>query len=541
MLSGKKGVSRLAIVGVLIVIILVAAGVGYWYSLEQERLRQEKIKQTIIIGTTDKITKLDPAKAYDFYTWEVMTNIGEGLMKYKPGTTELEWGVATNYTVSASGLNYTFTLREGLKFNDGTPLNATAVKWSLERVIRLKEDPEWLVSEFVDSVVVVDTYTVKINLKDVVSFFPALLAIPPYFPISSKAFPANEVKDVTDGWHGPYKVTKWVRDEVLELEANPDYYGTKPKSRYAVVRFIKDAITLRFAIQSGAIDVAWRTLRPIDISDLKTIEELNFTEVPGPYIRYIIINTNGTQHPNIGGPGRAAFADKLVRQAIAAAINRTEIAQKVFMGTVEPLYSMIPMGMWSHTDEFKVKYGDANLTLARSLLMQAGFNETNKLTFMLHYTPTHYGDTEADVATIIKKNLEATLMMSVDLRSTEWATYAGEWIKAGTMPIFLLGWYPDYIDPDDYTTPFVAVREGHYGLGTFYWNATLYNILTEARTKLTIAERTPLYEEVQRTFADDVAQIPLFQGTLQTFTLANIRGVVLDATMLFRYYLLYKE
>jgi len=539
MSHGKMGVSRLVIVGVLVVIIMVAAGVGYWYSLEQERLRQEKIKQTIIIGTTDKITKLDPAKAYDFYTWEVMNNIGEGLMKYKPGTTELEWGVATNYTVSSSGLNYTFTLREGLKFNDGTPLNATAVKWSLERVIRLDDDPAWLVSVFVQSVVVVETYKVKINLKDAVSFFPALVATPPYFPISSKAFPANAVKDVTDGWHGPYKVTKWIKDEVLEMEANPNYYGTQPKSKFAVVKFIKDAVTLRFAIQSGTIDVAWKTLRPIDVSDLKTVADLNFTEVPGPYIRYIIINTNRTMHSTAWPSTDAKF--KLVRQAIAAAINRTEIAETVFMGTVDPLYSMIPMGMWSHTDEFKVKYGDANITLARSLLTQAGYSETNKFNFKLWYTPTHYGDTEADVATVIKKNLEATGMMEVTLDSTEWATYAGEWIEAGTMPIFLLGWYPDYIDPDDYTTPFVAVEAGDYGMGTFYWNATLFDILTQARTKTTIAERTALYRQVQKTFMTDVPHIPLFQGTLQAFALSNIKGLVLDATMLFRYYLVYKE
>jgi len=530
-LSSKKAISRLAMVGIIIVVIVVAAVGVYWYSLEPERLRQEKLKQTIVIGTTDKIHRLDPAKAYDFYTWEVMTNIGEGLMKYKPGTTELEWGIATNYTVSASGLNYTFTLREGLKFNDGTPLNATAVKWSIERVIRLDQDPAWLVSAFVDSVEVVDTYKVKINLKDAVSYFPALLALAPtYFPISSKAFPANEVKDVTDGWHGPYKVTKWEKDVVLELEANPDYYGTQPKSKYIVVNFIKDAITLRFAIQKGDIDIAWRTLRPIDISDLKTMEELNVTEVPGPYIRYIILNTNTTMHPdNV----------KLVRQAIAAAVNRTAIAKKVFMGTVEPLYSMIPMGMWGHTDEFKTKYGDGNLTLARALLTQAGYSETNKFAFDLWYTPTHYGDTEADVAVILKDDLEKTGMISVTLKSAEWSTYL-DYMFAGTMPVFLLGWYPDYIDPDDYTSPFVALVEGDYGTGTFYYNATLNEVLREARIKLTIEERTELYEEVQRTFAEDVPHIPLFQGTLYAFSRANIRGVVLDATMLFRYYLVYK-
>ena len=95
----------------------------------------------IVLGTTDKITVLDPAKTYDFYTWEVFQNIGEGLLKYKPGTTELMPGIAKSYLVSSDGLEYTFKLREGLRFTDGEPLNAAAVKWSVDRVMKLDLDP----------------------------------------------------------------------------------------------------------------------------------------------------------------------------------------------------------------------------------------------------------------------------------------------------------------------------------------------------------------------------------------------------------------
>ncbi len=490
----------------------------------------------IVMGTTDKITVLDPAKSYDFYTWEVFNNIGEGLLRYKPGTTEIENGIAESYTVSDDGLEYTFTLREGMKFTDGEPLNATAVKWSVDRVMRLDLDPSWLVSAFVDRVEVVDTLTVKFILKKAVSYFPALVALdPPYYPVSSKSFPADELAEPTVGHYGPYKIKKWTRDVELVLEANPDYYGTPPKTKHFVVKFFKDAATMRMAVETGEIDIAWKTLRPIDVVDLGNIGKLTIEEVPGPYIRYMVLRCNMTP-----------FDDVRLRRAIAASIDRDRICTEAYFGTVEPLYSMVPMGMWSHIDAFKDEYGVRNLTLARELLDDAGYGYDNrtdrdpKFAFDLWYTPTHYGDPEADVAAIIKSELEETGMMEVTLRSAEWATYAAEYIIAGVMPIFLLGWYPDYIDPDDYTTIFLH-SEWSPDMGVFYNNTQMDAFLDEASVEIDIAKRTVLYKDAQKLMAEEAPVIPFFQGILNAAYWPEIKGVVLDPTMLFRYYLIYRE
>jgi len=91
---------------------------------------------------------------------------------------------------------------------------------------------------------------------------------------------------------------------------------------------------------------------------------------------------------------------------------------------MSPLYSPVPVGMWGHVEAFKEAYGPGpNTTLARELLTQAGFSEESKLVIELWYTPTHYGDTEADVATLLKTQLEPTEMITVQLRSAEWSTY----------------------------------------------------------------------------------------------------------------------
>jgi len=520
----KRAQTKLIAVLVVIIVVGVIAALAYWYMAPKPAP-----PKALIIGTTDKITVLDPAKAYDFYTWEVFNNIGEGLLKYKPGTTELEPGIAESYSISSDGLEYTFKLREGLKFTDGTPLNATAVKWSIDRVMRLKLDPSWLVTAFVDRVEVVDTYTVKFVLKRPISYFPSLVATVPYFPVSPNSYPADKTGEPTVGHYGPYKIKSWTRDVELVLEANPDYYGSKPKTDTVVIKFFKDAASMRLALETGEIDVAWRTLRPIDVIDLKEIGKWNVTEVPGPYIRYLVLRCN--QPP---------FNDVRLRRAIAAAINRTRICEEVYKGTVEPLYSMIPKGMWSHIDAFKDEYGERNLTLAKQLLTEAGYSEENPFEFELWYTPTHYGDLEADLAAILKEELEETGMMKVTLKSAEWATYAAEYIIEGVMPIILLGWYPDYIDPDDYTTVFLH-SEYSPEMGVFYNNSEMDELLEAAQVETNITKRTELYIEVQRLMAEEAPVIPLFQGKLSIATSMDVKGVVLDPVMILRYYLIYKE
>jgi peptide/nickel transport system substrate-binding protein len=123
-------------------------------------------KVTLVYGTTEKVTDMDPANAYDFHTWEIFENIYRGLLAYPPGKTNLVPGLAESYDVVDGGKGYIFKLKKGVKFSDGTPFDANAVKWSIDRVIRIQGDPSWLVTDFVESVEVLDKYRVKFNLKN---------------------------------------------------------------------------------------------------------------------------------------------------------------------------------------------------------------------------------------------------------------------------------------------------------------------------------------------------------------------------------------
>ncbi len=535
-----KAISKTAAIA-LAVILIIAIVAGVYLAMQPKPTETSPtttaspspttttpaVKNQIVIGVTDKVSDLDPANAYDFFTWEVLQNTMEGLMKYKPGTTELTYGIAESYEVKEDGKVYIFHLKKNLKFADGTPCTAHDVVRSIKRVMKINGDPAWLVTEFVEDVEALDDYTVKFTLKKPVSYFLALVATPPYFPVHPAYKPDEIDSDQTAGGLGPYKIVKWVRDQELVLEANPYYHGEKPKIKTVIIRFYKDATTLRLALERGEIDIAWRTLNPADIESLKKNPNFQVIEVPGAAIRYIIIN--------VKMPGTD---NKLVRQALAAAIDRVDISQRVYLRTWTPLYSLIPKGMWSYKPVFKEKYGEgANLELAKKLLKEAGYSEDKPLEIELWYTPTHYGDTEKDLAAVLKEQFEATGMIKVTIKSAEWSQYL-DFARKGAMQLSLFGWYPDYIDPDDYTTPFLHSKANKW-TGSGYANPKVDELLDEAAIKLTPEERTPYYEQVQEILADEVPIIPLVQGKLFVAAKKNVGGIILDPTMQFRYWLLY--
>jgi peptide/nickel transport system substrate-binding protein len=410
----------------------------------------------------------------------------------------------------------------------------------------LKGDPSWLVTDFVERVdfaikldpqegMVLDKYAIKFVLKNPVAYFPSLVASTPYFPVNPLIYPKDKiirsVSELKGGklvGLGPYTAVSFKRDQEVIMEANPNYYGAQPKTKRIVIRYFADATTMRLALEKGEIDIAFKTLNPSDISDLEKSDKVNTIKAQGPYIRYLCFLC-----------AEPPFKDKVLRQAVTAAINRPEIMQKVFLGQNAPLYSMVPMGMWSHTDEFKTVYGDGNIQKAKKLLTSKGYSESNKFVFDLWYTPSHYGDTEVDMAAVLKAQLDKTGMMTVNVKSAEWATYRDQWHNK-QMPCYLLGWYPDYIDPDNYTAAFAGTA-GSAGMGIYFSDPEWDKILTQGQTVPDMNKRIEIYKEIQRMWAEDIPTAPIFQGTLYVFTQKNVHGVKLSPTLRFNYDPLYKD
>jgi peptide/nickel transport system substrate-binding protein len=345
-------------------------------------------------------------------------------------------------------------------------------------------------------------------------------------PVSPNCFSEDAIDaDSLCGGIGPYQITSWDRDVEMVLEQYDGYPGNPPATPKIILKYYSDPTTMRLAVESGEIDVATKTLNPTDYADLDAAGVLQVIQGPGAQIRYICYNV--TTPP---------FDQAEVRQAISAAVDRDAVTSIAFQGTHEALYSMVPNGMWSHIDAFE----ERDLDKAKELLGTAGFSEDNPLVMDLWWTPTHYGPTEGDVATVLKDNLEETGMIEVNLQNTEWATYK-EYTNAGSMPVFLLGWYPDYLDPDNYTWSW-AHSEASDDMGIFYASDEMDALLEAGQVAVPLDgdERKALYEEAQQLWTVDVPTTPLTQGALLIVAQPDIKGIVLDPTMQ-DYYFLYER
>jgi peptide/nickel transport system substrate-binding protein len=544
----RRAISRVALVAAVIVILVIGGGAAYYF-INNKGTTTTNNKTTITVGTTDTVqTTLDPADAYDYFGINIIENVGAGLVDYIPGTTTITPDLATSWTTSTDGLTWTFNLRQGVTFPDGTPFNATTVQYSMQRQFTIAEPEgpfegvgyDGNTGGFINKTVVTGTYQIQFILNQPFSAFLATVAFIPLYPVNPNIAPMSSIVNYTDGnpaasnptGLGPYLLSKWVRsagkDVEIDLTANPNYWNASanwPATKNIVIKFYADSTSLLLALQNGDIDVAYRQLDASTINSLSTNSNYKVWTGPGTFIQYLVFNT-----------GAAPFNNVLVREALAAAINRSSITQGVFQGQAQPLYSMIPAGMVDHTDAFKTQFGEANVTEAQQLLTQAGYSTTNKLTFTLTYPTGHYTSTDA-ISAALKQAFEATGMVSVNLANQPWANYKAS-TASNALQAYIYGWYPDYVDPYDYTFPFLP-PDGVGFLHTQFVNSTINNYLSTIVGTTSSSSLQSLYTQLQTALAQTVPMAPLFQGTSVAISTPKVGGVVLDTTTIFRYYLLY--
>ncbi|HUH82520.1 MAG TPA: ABC transporter substrate-binding protein [Nitrososphaerales archaeon] len=570
--SYRRAISTSVTVAVVVVIIVVAA-VGVYYATTMgpssttttttTEGNTTQLKSTLILGTTDKVqTTIDPADAYDYFGINMIDNLGAPLVDFAPGTTDtspssLQPALATKWSGSADGLTYTFILRSGLKYDDGTPFNSTDVKFSVDRGLAIN-DPNGAfnglaVSSIIDSVTTPNATAVVFHLKAPFSGFLSLMTFGIMYPVNPDKVPqvtCNPCNDATGivnftagnaaasnpNGLGPYTLTEWTRSGTSEVEmtlqANPNYwnYPAYPKTQTIIIKFYPDATSLAAAVKSGDVDLAYRQFTTTDIQSFMSTAGLTVHPSPGAFIQYLVLNQN-----------QAPFNDINVRQGIAAAINRTDLIDTVFAGTATPLYSQIPVGMSYHTDSFKTDYGAGpNYTLAQTLLAKSGYNANNKLAITLTYETTGHYPQSPDQAQVLKADLEASGVISVTLNGLDFTTMHSN-IRAGSLGMFIYGWYPDFIDPYDYTTPFLS-STGASWLNDGYNSSAMDALLTQSLSA-TGAQATSVYTQIQTLQAHDVPMIPLYQGGANccgAVAKTTVGGIYLDVTLIFRLSTLYE-
>ncbi|HEY5730361.1 MAG TPA: ABC transporter substrate-binding protein, partial [Anaerolineales bacterium] len=246
---------------------------------------EEPMEETVlVIGTTDSWSSFESGWVYSFHDWELFHQCADGLLNSVPGSAgEVEPALAERYDVSEDGTEFTFHLRSGVVFPDGTPFNADAVVFSFERIAAIDNDENagFLYTAYASGVEKVDDMTVKVTFNAPYAFAAQLVATNPWKILNPNAWSATERgTENTACGIGPYVIESFAEGEEAVFVANESYYGTAPKVSKVVVRYFADSSTMALALQSGEIDIAWKSLSPADFDALQSADGIT-TEVSG--------------------------------------------------------------------------------------------------------------------------------------------------------------------------------------------------------------------------------------------------------------------
>ena len=495
----------------------------------------------ITVGTTDKVTFLDPAGSYDNGSFMVMNQIYPFVLNSKPGSADPQPDIATSASFT-SPTDYTVKLKTGLKWANGDTLDSADVKFSFDRQLKIN-DPNGPASllDNLSSVDAPDASTVVFHLKQGNDqTFPQVLTSPAGPIVDHNVFPADKVMNDDDiiskkAFAGPYTISTYQKNQLVSFKSNPDYQGLlgKPATDTVNLKYYANSNNLKLDVQQGNIDVAWRSLTATDVDSLAKDSKVKVLKGPGGEIRYIVFNFDtmpyGAKAPN-ADPAKSLA----VRQAMADLVDRDAIAQQVYKGTYTPLYSYVPNGFPGATTPLKSMYGDGNgkpsADKAKQALQAAGVQ--TPVSINLQYNPDHYGPSSGDEYAMVKQQLESSGLFKVNLQSTEWVTYSKDRTK-DVYPMYQLGWFPDFSDPDNYLTPFFTQNSF---LKNHYSNSTVADLIAKEATNPDKSSREQQLGQIQDAVAKDLSTLPLLQGAQIAVVGTNVKGVdtTLDPSFKFR-------
>ncbi|MFT6452281.1 MAG: peptide/nickel transport system substrate-binding protein [Halocynthiibacter sp.] len=454
-------------------------------------------EDVLIVGQIAEPKALDPAAVTAVNDFRILMNVYDGLVRYKDGTLEVEPALATAWEISEDGKTYTFTLREGVKFHDGSAFDAEAVKFNFDRM--LKEDhpyhntgpfPLSFFFSAVENVEVVDASTVRFTLNAPYAPFLSNLAYPTGLIVS----PAGVMDKGAEFGRNPsgtgaFKFAEWRSNEAVVVEANADYWDGAPELKAVVFRPITDANTRTAEMLAGGIDLMVE-VPPVALSGFAG-DEFTVHEQAGPHVWFLILNAKE-------GP----FADKRVRQAANYAINKGALVNDVLEGTAAVAAGPTPPAFaWAYNEALEpYPYDPAK---AKALLAEAGA-EGAELTFYVTEGGSGMLDPIA-MGTAIQADLQA-VGLKVKIETYEWNTFLGNVNPGleGKADMAEMAWMTN--DPD--TLPFLALRtdawpdKGGFNSG-YYSNPKVDTLLEAARAATDQAERAKLYKEMQVIVQED--------------------------------------
>ncbi|HWR43545.1 ABC transporter substrate-binding protein [Sporomusa sp.] len=460
---------------------------------------------------------LDPAYVDDGESAKIMTQIFEGLVRYKPGNTELQPLLATEWTTSQDGKEVTFKLRQGVKFHDGTPFNAQAVKFSIERQLppNVKEDMPYASFTFdgVKKVEVIDDYTVKIVLEKPSAPFLANMAMALAAPIvSPEAVKKHGDKFIENPvGTGPYKFVKWDKGQQIELTAFDGYWGTKPKMPKVVYKFTKENSVRASDLMTGATDI----MDGVDTNDIKTLESKGMTVIksPGMNINYMGFFTYKKPFDNLD-----------LRKAISMAINRQQLVEFLYQGQAKLPNSPLPDFIPGYSKD--VKPYEYNVEEAKKMLAKAGYPNGFEFTCITYSNPRPYNPVNGEkLAAAVQADL-AKIGVKMNIKSYPWKEYK-QFLFNGEGDAYFYGWIGDNGDADNFLMLLETAQIKGSLNASKYSNPKMDALLEQGRTTLDPAKRAAIYAEAQKLAVEDAPWVLISHSLDMAAHRPNIKGFAL--------------
>jgi peptide/nickel transport system substrate-binding protein len=489
---------------------------------------------TLTWGSGADAVTLDPADATDGESVKAIANLFDTLVRYKVGSTEVEPCLATAWTVSDDRLTWTFTLREGVKFHDGTPCDAAAVAFSFER----QRDPQhpFHQGEFVywhdqfsmvHKVEATDARTVVFRLERPFVPFLANLAMFTASIVSPAQFEALRGKPETFAVRpvgcGPFKLKEWRRGEAVVLEAFDDYWGGRPALDRVVLRTIPDNTSRLKLLHKGELD-AIDGLNPADVVELMSAPGVKVVREPGMNTAYLALNNS-----------KPPFDDPKVREAVALALDLEQVAGKLYEGLAIPAANLLPPMIPGWNAEVRPRGQDR--ARAKALLAEAGHPDGLEARLWTMTNPRPYMPQPDKLAQYVKGALQQ-VGIKVTIVPKEWASYLQE-IQNGEHELCFMGWIGDNGDADNFL--YVLLDKDNTTPGSasnyaFYKSEEVHQLLLAARAEFDLAKRAGLYQQAQALIHRDVPLVPLVHNENKVALRERVQGFQLHPTGLLRFH-----
>ncbi len=515
-----RTLSRLAIVALVL-------GLTSVLGVSQAKAGQPAAGKTLIVALDQSDLKtLDPGRIFEFASEFIDLNCYDTLVAHKSAT-ELNTFVptlATEWSISKDGKEYTFKLRRNVKFASGNSLTAADVKFSLMRLKNVKGNASWMMDPLKE-VQVVDPYTVKTILNEPFGDWLAVLAGPNSGIVDSKLAKEHgasdsetaDKDDKAEEWlnqnsagAGPFVLTGWLRSTAITMERNPKYWGPAPKIAKVEIRDVTSPATQKLQVENGDVDIALN-ITPDLVATMRGNKNVKIITGQSLDSMYLGLTTNPQIHPEL--------AKKEVRQAIRYAIDYDGIIaltnKQAVRGPVP--FSIGLLGLTqADADRLNPKL---DLKKAKDLLAKAGV--PNGFKFPLRYGtgPSPVGITYESVAQKIQADLKK-VGIEVELLPDEFGVMMSKY-RAKTEAAVLSYFTPDYIGPSEQAGSMVLHS---WAPRLHYDSPKAKELANKANSEIDVKKRIALYQDLMKLLLDEGPFVMLLQGKFQVVTRPSIQG-----------------